>query len=54
MISEILARRSIRKYTDEPVSDEHVTAILEAAMSAPSAYAPPADRAASLAVQVIE
>ncbi len=36
MIDAILARRSIRKYTDEPVSDEHIRAILEAAMSAPS------------------
>jgi nitroreductase len=36
MIDAILARRSIRKYTNEPVSDEHLTAILEAAMSAPS------------------
>jgi nitroreductase len=36
MINTILARRSIRKYTDEPVSEEHITAMLEAAMSAPS------------------
>ena len=36
MIDAILARRSIRSYTDEPVSDEHIRAILEAAMSAPS------------------
>jgi len=36
MINAILARRSIRKYTDEPVSEEHITAMLEAAMSAPS------------------
>ncbi len=36
MIDAILARRSIRKYTDEPVSEEHITAMLEAAMSAPS------------------
>jgi len=36
MIDAILARRSIRKYTAEPVSDEHIRAILEAAMSAPS------------------
>ncbi len=36
MIDAILARRSIRKYTDEPVSDEDIRAILEAAMSAPS------------------
>ncbi len=36
MTDAILARRSIRKYTDEPVSEEHITAMLEAAMSAPS------------------
>ena len=36
MIDAILARRSIRSYTDEPVSEEHITAMLEAAMSAPS------------------
>ena len=34
----ILARRSIRKYTDQPVSDEQVTDLLRAAMAAPSAY----------------
>ena len=33
----ILSRRSIRKYTAEPVSDEMITRFLEAAMSAPSA-----------------
>ncbi|BCS95250.1 nitroreductase [Desulfoluna limicola] len=33
----IFYRRSIRKYTDETVSDEQVTCILEAAMMAPSA-----------------
>jgi nitroreductase len=33
----ILRRRSIRKYTDEPVTDEHVEALLRAAMAAPSA-----------------
>lgn len=33
----ILSRRSIRKYTDEPVSDEAVTELLRAAMAAPSA-----------------
>jgi len=33
----ILSRRSIRKYTKEPVSDESVKEILEAAMNAPSA-----------------
>ena len=36
MIDAILARRSIRKYTSEPVSEEQVKAMLEAAMSAPS------------------
>lgn len=33
----ILKRRSIRKYTDKPVSDSLVTGLLEAAMAAPSA-----------------
>ena len=36
-ISDILSRRSIRKYTNEPVSDEQLHAALEAAMAAPSA-----------------
>ena len=33
----ILSRRSIRKYTDEPISDDDVKALLTAAMHAPSA-----------------
>lgn len=33
----ILSRRSIRKYTPEPVSDEIIKELLKAAMSAPSA-----------------
>ncbi|HEY63892.1 MAG TPA: nitroreductase family protein [Caldilineae bacterium] len=33
----IFARRSIREFTSEPVSDEDVQALLEAAMAAPSA-----------------
>ncbi len=33
----IFTRRSIRKFTDEQVSDAHVQKMLEAAMSAPSA-----------------
>ncbi len=33
----ILTRRSIRKYTSDPVSDEVVTQLLKAAMSAPTA-----------------
>ena len=33
----ILTRRSIRKYTDQPVSDDLVTGLLRAAMAAPSA-----------------
>jgi len=33
----ILKRRSIRNYTDAPVTDEQVRALLEAAMAAPSA-----------------
>ena len=34
----IFARRSIRKYTDRPVSDELVLDLLRAAMAAPSAH----------------
>jgi len=33
----VLKRRSIRRYTDKPVSDDEVNKLLEAAMSAPSA-----------------
>ncbi len=36
-IQTIFARRSIRKYTDEPVSEADIQTLLEAAMSAPSA-----------------
>lgn len=36
-MNAILARRSIRKYTEQPVSEEVIKEILEAAMSAPSA-----------------
>lgn len=36
-MNAILARRSIRKYTEQPVSKEAIREILEAAMSAPSA-----------------
>lgn len=36
-IQAILTRRSIRKYTADPVSDEVVEKLLEAAMAAPSA-----------------
>jgi nitroreductase len=34
----ILSRRSIRRYTDRPVSDDLVTDLLRAAMAAPSAH----------------
>ncbi|MGD9581685.1 MAG: nitroreductase family protein [Vampirovibrionia bacterium] len=37
MIDQIISRRSIRKYTDEPVSKEDLNEILKAAMYAPSA-----------------
>lgn len=37
MLDLIKKRRSIREYTDEPVSDPDVKALLEAAMAAPSA-----------------
>ena len=33
----ILSRRSIRAYTDEPVTEEQIEQLLRAAMSAPSA-----------------
>lgn len=33
----LLMRRSVRKFTDESVSDEHIDALLHAAMSGPSA-----------------
>ncbi len=36
-VEAILTRRSVRKYTDQPVSDELVTELLRAAMAAPSA-----------------
>ncbi|MBP1910709.1 nitroreductase [Methanolobus bombayensis] len=36
VIDTILSRRSIRKYTDEPVKDEDIKTILEAARWAPS------------------
>lgn len=37
IISFIFCRRSIRKYTGEPVSDESIDLLLKAAMAAPSA-----------------
>ena len=37
LIKTIFARRSIRKYTAEPVSKKDIRTILEAAMAAPSA-----------------
>ena len=33
----LLKRRSVRKFTDEPVCDEHIEELLNAAMSGPSA-----------------
>jgi nitroreductase len=36
-LKAMLTRRSIRKYTGEPVPDDTLNALLEAAMSAPSA-----------------
>lgn len=36
-IEAIMTRRSIRKYTDKPVTDEMVKQLLQAAMAAPSA-----------------
>ena len=37
LLETILSRRSIRSFTSEPVSDESIQKILEAAMAAPSA-----------------
>jgi len=37
-LEAILTRRSVRKYTEKPVSDETVRKLLEAAMAAPSAH----------------
>jgi len=37
LIKTILARRSIREYTAEPVSEKDIKTMLEAAMAAPSA-----------------
>lgn len=36
-VQTIFARRSIRKYTEEPVSEEAIEILLKAAMAAPSA-----------------
>jgi nitroreductase len=36
-MESILTRRSVRKYTADPVSEAHVTDLLRAAMAAPSA-----------------
>ena len=35
-LEAILSRRSIRKYTSEPVTEEEINLLLEAAMAAPS------------------
>jgi len=37
MLDLIKSRRSIRKYTSEPVTDEQIKILLEATMAAPSA-----------------
>jgi nitroreductase len=37
MLEAIRRRASVRAYTDEPVSEEHLEAILQAALSAPTA-----------------
>ena len=37
LIHTILSRRSIRSYTPQPVSKQHIQTLLEAAMAAPSA-----------------
>lgn len=38
MIEAIQKRRSIRRYTDQPIEDEKITEILNASMCSPSAY----------------
>jgi nitroreductase len=38
-LDPIFSRRSVRRYTEQPVSDEQVQDLLEAAMAAPSACA---------------
>jgi len=38
-LEPLFARRSVRRYTDAPVDDQTVRALLEAAMAAPSAVA---------------
>ena len=37
-LEAILSRRSIRRYTNDPVSDEQIENLLQAAMAAPSAH----------------
>lgn len=37
VLEALMTRRSIRKFTDQPVSEQDIRTILEAAMSAPSA-----------------
>jgi len=36
-VPDILARRSVRRYTGQPISAEQITTLLEAGMAAPSA-----------------
>jgi nitroreductase len=36
-MENILSRRSIRKFTDQEVTEDHITSLLKAAMSAPTA-----------------
>jgi nitroreductase len=36
-VPDILARRSVRRYTAQPVSEEQITLLLQAGMAAPSA-----------------
>jgi len=36
-LDAIFGRRSIRRYTEEPISDEHIRTLLRAGMAAPSA-----------------
>ena len=37
VLDNIHARKSVRQFTSEPVSDEHIEIMLKAAMAAPSA-----------------
>ena len=35
-MANILSRKSVRSYTDQPLSDDQITTLLKAAMAAPT------------------